>query len=58
MPRGQLAFKQRDVARALRATTMAGMQPDRVEIDREGKIIVIFGKPLEDQERNEWDDAV
>jgi hypothetical protein len=58
MARGQLAFKQRDVARALRATSMAGMQAQRVEIDRAGKIVVIVGKPAEDQEtKNPWDDV-
>lgn len=58
MSRGPLAFKQRDVARALRATSMAGLQAERVEIDRGGKIVVIVGKLAADQEtKNEWDNV-
>jgi len=39
MARGQLAFKQTDVTRALRAVFAAGQSVQRVEIDREGKIV-------------------
>jgi hypothetical protein len=45
MPRrGACTFKQRDVTRALRATTAAGIEVQRVEIDQHGKITVVTGK--------------
>jgi hypothetical protein len=44
MSRGPCTFKQQDVTRALRATVAAGIEVCRVEIDREGKIVMIFGK--------------
>jgi hypothetical protein len=57
MARGQLAFKQTDVTRALRAVSAAGQSVQRVEIDPEGKIVVFVGKPeqREEAEGNEWD---
>ena len=57
MARGRLAFKQRDLTRALRAVTAAGTPAQRVEIDREGKIVVFVGKPEQPDhaEDNEWD---
>ncbi|MDP2330403.1 MAG: hypothetical protein Q8M19_06880 [Reyranella sp.] len=59
MARGPCTFKQQDVTRALRATVAAGIAVQRIEIDREGKIIVVTGKPQEvaDEGRgeNEWD---
>jgi hypothetical protein len=57
MARGQLVFKQTDVTRALRAVSAAGQSVQRVEIDREGKIVVFVGKAehQDDREGNEWD---
>jgi len=57
MARARLAFKQTDVMRALRAAFAAGRPVQRFEIDREGKIVVFFGKPeqRDDAEGNEWD---
>ena len=57
MGRGQLAFKQRDLTRALRAAAKAGQPVQRFEIDREGKIVVFVGKsePREEAGENEWD---
>ena len=46
MARGPCTFKQQDVTRALRATVAAGISVQRIEIDRDGKIIVITdGQP-------------
>jgi hypothetical protein len=42
MARGRLGFKQTDLTRA-RAASAAGTPAQRVEIDREGKIVVFFG---------------
>lgn len=59
MARGPCTFKQQDVTRALRATVAAGIDVQRIEIDRDGKIVVVTGKPQEvaDDGRgeNEWD---
>jgi hypothetical protein len=59
MARGPVSFKQRDVTRALRAAGAAGIEVQRVEIDREGKIILVTGKPREaagvENGGNEWD---
>jgi hypothetical protein len=62
MARGPLTFRKQDVMRALRATVAAGIEVQRIEIDRDGKIVVVAGKVSEsprdsESERNEWDDA-
>jgi hypothetical protein len=59
MSRGSLTFKQTDITRAVKAMTAAGLEVARVEVDKEGKIVIIAGKP-EPQitkigEGNEWD---
>lgn len=61
MSRGPSTFRQRDLTRALRGAQAAGVELARVEIGRDGRIIMDFGKPTEAQdangERNELDDA-
>jgi hypothetical protein len=47
MPRGACTFKQQDVTRALKATRAAGVEVQRVEIDKDGKIVLVTGKPAE-----------
>lgn len=47
MSRGPLTFKQSDVTRAVKAVTATGMTVARVEIGRDGKIIVVIGNALE-----------
>ncbi len=61
MARGPCTFRQQNVTRALRATRAAGIEVQRVEIDKDGKIVVVAGKPTEppregEDECNEWDD--
>jgi hypothetical protein len=41
MSRGIQAFKQTDITKAIRAAQKAGLDVQRFEIDRAGKIIVI-----------------
>jgi hypothetical protein len=44
-PRGPNVFRQRDLTRAVRAVKAAGLDVARVEVDKDGKIVVILGKP-------------
>lgn len=60
MSRGQQAFKQSDVTKALKATVKAGIAIGRVEIDKDGKIVIVTARPEdvangETPEKNEWD---
>jgi len=62
MARGPCTFKQQDVTRALRATAAAGIEVRRVEIDKDGKIVLVTGKSavLESSVQegsNDWADA-
>jgi hypothetical protein len=47
MARGTCTFRLKDVTRALRASIAAGVEVQRVEIDREGKIVLVVGSPAE-----------
>jgi hypothetical protein len=53
MSRGQQTFKQRDLTKALKATVNAGIAVERVEIDKEGKIVIVPARPEDaaDQEK-------
>jgi hypothetical protein len=59
MARGPCAFKQSDVTKAVKAVVAAGVNVARVEVDKDGRIVVIAGKPAHDgagaSDRNEWD---
>lgn len=58
MPRGACTFKQSDVTKAVKAVMAAGVEVARVEVDRDGKIIVVVGKSPPAQsapDENEWD---
>ena len=60
MSRGQQTFKQSDVTKALKATVKAGIAVGRVEIDKDGKIIIVTARPEdaangEKPGKNEWD---
>jgi hypothetical protein len=62
MARDCCTFRQRDVTRAVKAVVAAGVEVARVEVDKEGRIVVVAGKPPEApregaSERNEWDDV-
>jgi hypothetical protein len=59
MARGNLTFKQTDVTRAIRAAVAAGVEVARVEVDKEGRIVIIAGKAdsgAERNVRNGWDE--
>lgn len=60
MSRGQQTFKQGDVTKALRAAVKAGISIARVEIDKDGKIVIVAARSAdlsngEMSEKNEWD---
>lgn len=44
MSRGVQGFKQTDVAKAIRAALSAGLDIQRFEIDKAGKIVVTVGQ--------------
>ncbi len=46
MSRGQQIFKQRAVTKALKAMVKAGIAVRRIEIDKDGKIIIVTGREL------------
>jgi hypothetical protein len=48
MSRGVQAFKQTDAVKALKAAKNAGLDVQRFEIDRTGKIVIIIGKVTDD----------
>jgi hypothetical protein len=43
--RGPCAFKKRDVTRATKAVQAAGLNVARIEIDKDGRIIVVPSEP-------------
>jgi hypothetical protein len=47
---GKCKFKKIDVTRALRAAIAAGLEVARMEIDADGKIVVVTGKALSTNE--------
>jgi hypothetical protein len=60
MARGTCTFKQSDVTKAVKGARLAGVEIARVEIGRDGRIIVVTGKPEHGSvavDHNEWDSA-
>lgn len=59
MGRGPCTFRQRDLTLAMKCAQAAGVEIVRVEIDRNGKIVVVAGKAVEGADQssggNEWD---
>jgi hypothetical protein len=58
MSRGKARFQAADVERAIKGAEAAGKLVARVEFDRDGKMVVVIGKPGGDcnAEANEWDE--
>lgn len=44
MSRGPSTFRQHDVTRVIRAVAAAGVDVDRIEVDKAGKIVVFIGQ--------------
>ena len=61
MSRGPATFKASDVTKAVKAVMAAGVEVARVEIDKQGKIVVVPGQSTKTEKRpddfNEWDEA-
>ena len=56
MSRGPATFKQRDLTAAVKALVAAGCEVARVEIGKDGKIVVVTGKAvIAAPDTNEWD---
>ncbi len=55
MSRGACTFRQRDAAALVRAVRAAGCEVVRVEVDRNGKIIVVTDKTDERPPGNDND---
>jgi hypothetical protein len=51
-------FKKEDLARAVAGVTKGGMRVGRVEIDPNGKIVIISESVAPPADRNPWDDAL
>ena len=58
MARIRCTFRQRDVEALVRAVRKSGCEVARVEVDRDGKIVVITGRQHNaDETANEWDEV-
>jgi hypothetical protein len=62
MPRGRgpSTFKQRDLTAALKSARDAGVSLARIEVGKDGRIILIPGEPTSEHDpdvANDWDDA-
>jgi hypothetical protein len=59
MARAPSIFKQQDITKAIKGATKAGVNIARIEIAKDGRIVIITGAEaavqVEAGERNEWD---
>lgn len=63
MGHGPSTFKKRDVRTALEAVRESGVEIARIEIDKDGKIVIVAGKPVENSgenatTKNPWDEVL
>jgi hypothetical protein len=50
-----MSVRQRDVAAAVKGAVAAGVEVARIEVDKEGRIVIIAGKPTESASVNALD---
>lgn len=55
MAAARAPFKQIDVTRAAKGVAAAGLPVGRVEIDRDGKIVILIADGGQTAEKNDWD---
>ena len=55
MARAPAIFRQGDVTRAVRAVVAAGQAVARVEIAKDGRIVIVTAQAEPQQSENEWD---
>jgi hypothetical protein len=55
MARAPSTFRQQDVTRAVKAVRCAGVDIVRVEIARDGRIIIVAAEAAQTRGENEWD---
>jgi hypothetical protein len=56
MARAPSTFRQQDVTRAIRAAIAAGVDIARIEVAKDGRIIIVTAADTEPKaEANEWD---
>lgn len=55
MANTRAAFKQVDVTRAAKGVTQAGLPVAKIEIDRDGKIVITVQGSHSDTAANDWD---
>lgn len=55
MANPRAVFKQIDVTRAAKGVVKAGLPVGRIEIDRDGKIVILVQDAPPDTEGNDWD---
>ncbi len=54
-------FLQRDVTRALKATVAAGIEVAQLQIDKNGNIVIVVGKPQAEtngHDNTSWDEVL
>jgi hypothetical protein len=55
MARVPAIFRQGDVTRAVRAVVAAGQAVERVEIAKDGRIVIVTAEAEPQKSENEWD---
>jgi hypothetical protein len=59
MSRRPATFRQRDVKAALKAAFAAGAETARVELDRDGHLVIVASRPRQPSPRgDDWDQAI
>ncbi|MGR6327704.1 hypothetical protein ACU5AX_01425 [Sphingomonas sp. XXL09] len=51
-------FRQEDVTRALKGAVAAGMRVGRIEIEPNGRIVILSETAAPTADRNSWDDVL
>jgi hypothetical protein len=57
MARAPTTFRKADLRRAVEAVVAAGQTVARVEVDPNGRIVIVTADELERREENSWDRA-